>query len=124
EIDRCAPSRMVVLTRVGNAAVMPNEGSEGTLADYLEEFGNVTVRSFDEAQLVGRYLQRVSALALPIKSHADLDASKWLSFAWNVPDAAQCILVSDAIAPHAVGQVGVNPIYSQAPRPGGSLQLR
>ncbi|HTT13666.1 MAG TPA: hypothetical protein VMG60_22595 [Burkholderiaceae bacterium] len=35
EVARCAPGRIVVLTRVGNRAVMPNEGNERTLEEYI-----------------------------------------------------------------------------------------
>ncbi len=123
EIERCAPGRMVVLTRVGNASVMPNEGVERSLEAYLAEFGHAA-QAFDEAELVRRYLRRTDAFAPSAKAHANLNESKWLSFAWNVPLPCVRSIESDPIAPHAVGRLGVNPIYSQDPQAEGGLRLR
>jgi SAM-dependent methyltransferase len=124
DIDRCAPGRMVVLTRVGNASVTPNEGVESTLADYLGEFGDVAVRVFDEAELVKRYQRRVDALSRPAKARKDLEESKWLSFAWNIPAPPERTIESDSVPPHAVGRVGINPIYTRRARPDGAWLLR
>jgi len=123
EIERCAVGRMVVLTRVGNAAVMPNEGAESTLADYLAEFGSAEVHAFDEAELLRRYLRRIDAFSPGPVRRDDLSESKWLSFAWNLLNRSKRSIASDAIAPHAVGQVGVNPIYSHEAGADGSLRL-
>lgn len=124
EIERCAPNGMVVITRVGNLEVMPNEGDERTIADYLDEFGTSLVHSFDEGELVGHYLKGTDPLATPARPQQRLESSKWLSFVLNVPERAMRGRQHDAIAPHAVGTIGFNPIYSRTPLADGGMQLR
>jgi SAM-dependent methyltransferase/uncharacterized protein YbaR (Trm112 family) len=124
EVKRCAPNGMVILTRVGNRAVMPNEGNERTLAGYLEEFGAASVRSFDEGELVDHYLRSTDPLTAPTLPQQRLESSKWLSFVWNVPDGGLRSRRHDTIAPHAVGTLGFNPIYLRTPRADGGIQLR
>lgn len=123
EVERCAPGRPVVLTRVGNAAVMPNEGVERSLELYLSEFA-ASARAFDEDDLVKGYLLRLDAFSPPVQSKEDLGGSKWLSFAWNVPRTSLRTIATDTISPHAVGKLGINPIYVRAPGTDGALQLR
>jgi SAM-dependent methyltransferase len=123
EIARCAPNRMVVLTRIGNAAVMPNEGVEGTRADYLREIGASPIHCFDEPTLVKSYLRRMDPLALPAASPTALDESKWLSFAWNVQSERRRSIRSDALGPHAVGTLCVNPIYASTIDRQGDVRL-
>lgn len=128
EIERCAPGGMVILTRVGNAAVMPNEGLEETLDDYLREFAPAKPRVFDESELVGHYLNRRGSLSQPAASAAQLADCKWLSFIWNyeqtVRDTAP--LQDDdgnAVWPHAVGSLALNPMYACRRLDGGDLHL-
>ena len=123
EIERCAPERMVVLTRVGNASVRPNEGIERSLEKYLAEIGT-PARTFDEASLLKCYLARANAFALPLQQADVLRDAKWLTFAWNVEDRPPRTLATDSIAPHAVGRLGINPIYTQAPLPNGAMRLQ
>jgi SAM-dependent methyltransferase/uncharacterized protein YbaR (Trm112 family) len=124
EVARCAPNSMVILTRIGNRAVMPNEGDERTLAGYHEEFGVASVRSFDEDELVDHYLRGTDPLTAPRLPQQKLESSKWLSFAWNVPDGGLRSRRRDAIAPHAVGSIGFNPIYLRTPGADGGIQFR
>jgi len=124
EVERCAPARMVVLTRVGNSAVMPNEGNERTLDEYLAEFGVASVRAFEEGELVRHYLRRNDPLGEAALPERQLRSSKWFSFAWNVPDTRARSIHSDAVPPHAVGALGYNPIYVQEPRIDGGVRLR
>jgi len=123
EIDRCAPGQRVVLTRVGNAAVMPNEGVESTLAGYLAEFGASDVRVFDEDALVRSYLTRSDVFQLPARPNIHLSESKWLSFAWNLSTGAQRTIAMDTVAPHAVGRLGINPLYVQSDEGDGGVRL-
>jgi SAM-dependent methyltransferase/uncharacterized protein YbaR (Trm112 family) len=126
EIQRCAPGRLGILTRVGNAAAMPNEGSERSVQGYLEEIGAADVRALAEQTLLQCYLDRRNPLLGDADSAATLAHSKWLSFAWNVPpqprpEASQGV---DEEWPHAVGQLGVNPIYRSEAAADGQLQLQ
>jgi SAM-dependent methyltransferase/uncharacterized protein YbaR (Trm112 family) len=122
EIERCAPGRMVMLTRVGNADVMPNEGVERSIDAYLGEFG-LPAKAFDEDELVKSYLHRADPFDAEATQVARMRERKWLSFAWNVPEERRTIR-DDAVAPHAVGAIEINPIYKRAKRPDGSLGLR
>jgi SAM-dependent methyltransferase/uncharacterized protein YbaR (Trm112 family) len=124
EIARCAPNAMVVLTRVGNAAVMPNEGDERTISGYLAEFGTSSAYSFDEGELVENYLRSTDPLAARPFPQRRLESSKWLSFVWNVPEQGLRSRRQDAIAPHAVGVIGFNPIYTRTRSADGGIQLR
>jgi SAM-dependent methyltransferase len=88
EIDRVAPNQMIVLTRVGNAAVMPNEGSELSLLEYLKELGGRSVQVFSEESLVQDYLARRNPLSRKAEEPARLEHCKWLSFVCNAPAEA------------------------------------
>jgi len=124
EIDRCAPGRPVVLTRVGNAAVMPNEGHEDTLEGYLHELGPMYDRAFDESELVRGYLRRQNPFVQPSRGATELGECKWLSFVLNASALARQQQTGGADWPHAVGELGLNPIYTPTPGPGGNLRLR
>jgi SAM-dependent methyltransferase/uncharacterized protein YbaR (Trm112 family) len=124
EIERCAPGRPVLLTGVGNRAVMPNEGLELTVQEYLDEFGAVDVRSFSETDLVRAYLRRSNPFVPPARSPLELNETKWLSFAWNVPPTVRDPLWGKDAWPHAVGQINVNLIYRSTRTKEGDLHLR
>lgn len=124
EIERCAPGRPVILTRVGNRAEMPNEGTELTVPEYLDEFGATGVRCFGESDLVRSYLRRTHPFAQRPLDSMELSESKWLSFAWNLPAPLDSALVEKETWPHAVGQIGINPIYRSTATKDGDVQLR
>ena len=123
EIDRCAPGKPVLLTRVGNATVAPNEGHESSLDEYLQEFEAPEVRSFSEQRLMRLYLQAINPFSEQMEEARTLRESKWFSFAWNVPRPSTPTAWADGEWPHAVGTLGLNPIYRQATN-GNELQLR
>ena len=122
EIERCAPGKMAAMTRVGNASVMPNEGVERTVDTYLAEFPG-PARGFHEAELVKSYLECRSPYEAEQAANAILREHKWLSFTWNMP-AAHRTIKDDAIAPHAVGRIGINPIYDRSKTSDGGLRLK
>jgi SAM-dependent methyltransferase/uncharacterized protein YbaR (Trm112 family) len=127
EIERCAPGRTTVLTRVGNSAVLPNEGVEQTVEQYLREFPAVDARGFDESYLLSCYLRRGNPLTGPRATPGQLAERKWLSFVWNPPrePPQSARLGTGAEAwPHAVGELTLNPIYSVAGVQGDEVQLR
>jgi SAM-dependent methyltransferase len=123
EIDRCAPGKPVLLTRVGNSAVAPNEGRESSLDEYLQEFETPDVRTFSEQRLMRLYLQAINPFAEQMEEARTLRESKWFSFAWNVPRPSTPTAWADGEWPHAVGTLGLNPIYRQA-TDGNEIQLR
>jgi SAM-dependent methyltransferase/uncharacterized protein YbaR (Trm112 family) len=124
EIERCAPGRQVVLTRVGNVAVMPREGIEESLEGYLREYAPLEPRVFEESRLTTCYLRRRNPLTEPQAERAELEASKWLSFTWNYPDRSAPDGAATGVWPHAVGELTINPIYAVMKRGSGDLRLR
>jgi SAM-dependent methyltransferase len=122
EIARCAPGRPGILSRVGNARVMPNEGQENAVSGYLDEIGAQDTRVFTEGSLVRLYLKRLNPLAEPGDGSEELEWSKWLSFAWNLP--AQLRDPSKEEWPHAVGRLGLNPIYTRRAAVNEQIHLR
>jgi SAM-dependent methyltransferase len=123
EIDRCAPAKPVLLTRVGNAAVSPHEGRESTLDEYVREFDTAEVRWFSEQRLVRLYLRATNPFSEQAEGAHALRESKWLSFAWNVPRPSTPAAWADGDWPHAVGALGLNPIYRRDTA-GSEIRLR
>ena len=126
-IERCAPGRPVFMTRVGNQAVMPNEGSEQSLQGYLEECGaqaRSSVEAFGEGELLKAYLAGRNPLARAEAIPAGLDGEKWLSFSWNLDGAMRGAAPDQRVRPHAVGRIGINPIYRVSGRGKGKMRLR
>jgi SAM-dependent methyltransferase len=113
EVDRVAPGRMIVLTRVGNRAVMPNEGSEVTLGEYLKELGGKPVQVFSEEGLVRGYLNDRNPLSRQGEEPGSLEHCKWLAFVCSAPAEAMKSRPQNEPCPHSVGRISLNPIYAQ-----------
>ena len=124
EVERCAPGRLGILTRVGNADVMPNEGQERTVAGYLEDIGAADGRALAEATLLRCYLGRRNPLLQTPDAPEELARSKWLSFVWNLPARLRDTAGAEHDWPHAAGTLRLNPIYRRSATPEGGLQLR
>jgi SAM-dependent methyltransferase len=124
EIERCAPGQPVMLTRVGNAAVPLNEGRESSLDEYLQEFEAREVCTFSEHHLVRLYLQAINPFSEQMEEARTLRESKWFSFAWNVPRPSTPAAWANGNWPHAVGMLGINPIYRQHSSGGDDIKLR
>lgn len=107
EVDRVAPGRCRILTRVGNRAVMPNEGAELLLGGYLAELGDADIRVFSERALVSAYLARRNPMAGPFESDQALGGAKWLSFVSRGSPGKP----APAQWPHGVGRLAINPVY-------------
>jgi SAM-dependent methyltransferase/uncharacterized protein YbaR (Trm112 family) len=121
EIARCAPSRPVILARAGNAEVMPKEGIERSVTGYLEEMNAAQVHVFGETDLLERYLERRNPLAEPPGDPESQRRSKWLSFSWNLAAAPGDL--REEKWPHAVGTLGINPIYRRWGTAGDGVTL-
>jgi SAM-dependent methyltransferase/uncharacterized protein YbaR (Trm112 family) len=124
EVARVNPGGMVILTRVGNREVMPNEGTERTLQGYAEEFGDVSATSFAESTLVQDYLHQRNPLASCHVRPGQLENSKWLSFVWNAPPKVMQHSTDEVDWPHAVGNLALNPIFTRSVTSAGDMQLR
>lgn len=107
EVARVAPGRCRMVTRVGNRAVMPNEGAELTLAGYVEELADPEVRVFSESRLVRDYRLRRNPLSGPAESVEALEGAKWLSFVSRGSGQR----LTPVQWPHLVGRRALNPAY-------------
>lgn len=112
-----------VLTRVANAHLVPHEGYELGPEEYRALFPNLMTSVLGETALVEGYLaRRLPALARP-PSAQDLNGEKWLTiFASRSSSFFRDHGTFEAY-PHAVGRLGVNPIYVEAPASDGSRSL-
>ncbi len=114
EVERIAPGCIKILTRVGNRAVRPNEGAELSFREYLAELGGANIRTFSECRLVRDYLARRDPFGSEPESESALEGSKWLAFVINPPAKPIAVPARGALWPHAVGHVGLNPIYAKS----------
>jgi uncharacterized protein YbaR (Trm112 family) len=124
EIRRCAPGRPGVITCAGNAGVMPNEGRECMPQGYLAEIGASDIRIWSESALLQCYLERRSPLAMAQEEACTLTRSKWLSFLWATPREARATSEEPYGWPHAVGVLGINPVYRRVTTSAGEVELR
>ena len=127
EIERTGPGRPVFLTRVGNAEVMPMEGVEQSLAAYLDDCaidGGADVHAFGEPDLVRAYLRGQNPFARQHAARAALVEEKWLSFAWNIGPRLLATERAASDPPHAVGTIGVNPVYQVVRRHEGRTAVQ
>jgi SAM-dependent methyltransferase/uncharacterized protein YbaR (Trm112 family) len=111
EMRRCSSNGTIILTRVGNQLVQPNEGKELSPRGYLDLFSNSECRALGETALMNAYLKGM-APNLSIKDPAEfLNDEKWLSI---IVSSNQDIFKDHGKFeswPHGVGPLGVNPIY-------------
>lgn len=114
EVERIAPGRIKILTRVGNRAIRPTEGAELSLHEYRAELGGANIRTFSECRLVRDYLARHDPLGSEPESENALEGSKWLSFVINPPAKPIVASARGGLSPHAVGHIGLNPIYAKS----------
>lgn len=113
---------VMVITRAGNRAVEPNEGCELDVDGYRALFGGLRCQVQTETALRSRYLQkRGPDLA---QAAADASAAKWLSFVASRDDAVFRTHGAFDDWPHAVGCLGVNPIFAAERIEAGATHYR
>jgi SAM-dependent methyltransferase/uncharacterized protein YbaR (Trm112 family) len=122
EIARCAPEAPVILARVGNKLVEPNEGFELTPDEYLALCGKREWRVFGENELLQRYLRREPVD--PSHPQGSVDSEKWLSLVYPGVRRTMTPPENTAVWPHAVGRLAINPIYQVSRTHEGTWQLR
>jgi SAM-dependent methyltransferase len=123
EIARCAPGQPVLLARVGNKLVEPNEGFELTPGAYLELVGG-TWRVFGEEELLNLYLRRQPVDLVAPRSAGNVNHEKWLSLV-HPGDPREVVPLARALPwPHAVGRLQINPIYTVEKTSEGGWDLR
>ncbi len=124
EIMRCAPGQPILLARVGNKQVKPNEGFELTPQEYLSLCGDRGWHLFGETELVQLYLRKEPINLSTPRSVSTFDGEKWLSIVYPGVKPAEESPQDTSIWLHAVGTLGINPIYSVSRAPDGTRQLQ
>jgi ubiquinone/menaquinone biosynthesis C-methylase UbiE/uncharacterized protein YbaR (Trm112 family) len=102
------PRGVMLLTRVGNAAVEPRQGYELTVDDYRRLFAWTSHAMVDEDHLINSYLEKKGPnLAKPV----DVEGQKWLSIV--ATDRKDLYTDYDTLDdwPHATGRLAINPAY-------------
>lgn len=125
EITRVmAPDGAVILARVGNSLVAPNEGYELTPKGYRELFPTLLTTLRGEEQLMSDYLNRRSP-DLSLMGEASISGrEKWLTLFASRKKAFFAPYGSFVDMPHAVGRLVVNPIFRQRQmKPDGAVDL-
>ncbi|MCI0615366.1 class I SAM-dependent methyltransferase [bacterium] len=114
EMHRCAPDGTIILTRVGNQLVQPNEGKELSPDGYLDLFSKSECRALGETELMNAYLKGMAPNLSIQKEPESLNNEKWLS----IIESSDRSMFKDhgkfESWPHGVGHLGVNPIYLQS----------
>lgn len=123
ELMRCAPTRPLILTRVGNK-ISPHE-AEAALCpeEYMELFPSGKPRAFSEYALVRHYLARTNPLTSEPTDPADLHWDKWLTFVLNSTGLIDPSGEPAEEWPHAVGDLALNPLFHRRALPGGRVKL-
>ncbi len=123
ELDRCAPGRPVILSRVGNKTASPREvrGDSHSAEGYVEVLASGQPRIFSEYALVRDYLARRNPLAAHPTDPADLRWDKWLHFVLN----GDALRHADPAPewPHHVGKLSFNPLFDRTDIKGGRVRL-
>jgi SAM-dependent methyltransferase/uncharacterized protein YbaR (Trm112 family) len=124
EMVRCGKDRSVLLTRVGNRLVEPNEGLELSPKEYLALFGSSGWRMFGETELMKRYLQREPLDFSTPQPRGAMDNEKWISFVHPGFPPRMSASMDPVFWPHSVGRLSINPIYTTARMADGTWRLQ
>ena len=124
EIVRCAKDQPVLLMRVGNRQVEPNEGLELTPQEYLALFASPGWRMFGERELLERYLRRERLDVSTPQAAGLMDHEKWISFVHPGFPPKMSGLPDPDSWPHSEGRLGINPIYTIKRMADGTRRLQ
>lgn len=102
------PHGLMLLTRVGNAAVESRQGYELMVDGYQDLFSWTSHVMIDEDRLINRYLEKKGP---NLAQTEDVRGQKWLSIV--ATDKMDIYADYDRLNgwPHAVGRLVINPIY-------------
>jgi SAM-dependent methyltransferase len=124
EIERCGANGPIILARVGNKLVEPNEGFELTPGEYLRLCADPRWRVFSEEDLMRKYLDREPVDLEGPTAASNVDKAKWL-FLIHPGKSGK---IADATGtnewPHAVGRLAINPIYTMTRLNDGNWRLQ
>ena len=125
DIDRCAPGKPIILSRVGNKTASPREvrGDSHTARGYMELLADGQPRVFNEYALVRDYLARRNPLDAQPIDPADLQWDKWLHFILHSHSLQNAAVDPTLEWPHRVGKLFFSPMFEQAAIGGGKCRL-
>lgn len=124
EIRRCGKDRPILLMRLGNKLVEPNEGLELSPKEYLALFHESGWRLFAETDLLRRYLH-IEPLDFSTPQSAEvMNEEKWISFVHPGSPSRLSAALDVNPWPHSIGRLAVNPIYTTTPMGNGSWRLQ
>ena len=112
ELRRVTAGGTVVLARVGNVGVKPNEGEELAPEAYRALFGERPTRWFSEDALVDAYLRNETPDLTTATDVAGLAGTKWLYGVAAETEVALPRGDSAAVRPHTAGVLALNPLYA------------
>lgn len=114
----------VILTRVGNSGVEPNEGYELAPSGYLDLFPSLESTLRSEEQLLSDYLHRRGPDLSLFGQSGVTGQEKWLTLFAGRKSSLFRVHGAFSETPHAVGRLVVNPIFRhRQTRPDGALVL-
>ena len=112
EVERIAPGRPAIFTRVGNKAVgppNPRHGGELLPEQYWDLFGRDRTRHFADATLWKDYLARRNPLHRQPAALEDLAWEKYLTFVIN-PEMLSPEGEAEGVWPHGIGRLALNTV--------------
>lgn len=114
----------LILTRVGNSGVEPNEGYELAPSGYRDLFPSLESALRGEEQLMSDYLHRRGPDLSQLGQSEVSGQEKWLTLFASRRRSLFRVHGEFSETPHAVGRLVVNPIFrNRQTRPDGALVL-
>jgi SAM-dependent methyltransferase len=115
ELDRTVdPDGLIVLSRVGNVDVKPNEGAELGAEGYLALLHDCEKRLYGERALLDDYLNRRGADLGSQPPLSDVKKEKWFTIVFSKNWEWFRRHAAPAEWPHAAGKIRINPIYKRS----------
>lgn len=113
ELGRTTAKGTIILARVGNQAIPPNEGYERSAAGYATLMEGWNLRILSETGLVDSYLAARGPQLASAPTPEQLAAEKWLYFVATHNEAMFGDYGVFTSWPHAAGVPQLNPIYDR-----------
>lgn len=123
ELNRCAPGKPIILTRVSNKTASPKDGDALSPEEYMDLLASGGPSAFSEYALVRHYLARRNPLASVPTDVGDLHWDKWLTFVLNGQSLQDTAIHLEDEWPHEVGELAFNPIFEPEIRPNRKQRL-
>ena len=112
ELRRCADNETVIIDRVGNSQLEPDDGdAERDPQGYLDLAGDLPNRMIGQAELLAGYLAGKRPDLREPRTAKEFTEEKWLSMVLSRDESLFRDYGSFDHLPHAAGHLGLNPIY-------------